>query len=129
MHYAATNKAEECARLLLSRGSQPNARDKFGNTPLHFAVLNKDIEMCRALEEHGSDARIKNNDGLSSIDVCYIDKDQTMINYFKSLNKYTHVFNNLYEWIDEAFVSVFMSNVAFYLFVLLFVCNNERKTM
>lgn len=98
MHYAANSRAEECARLLLLKGSQPNARDKFGNTPLHFAVFNKDIELCRALEEHGCDARIKNKDGLSSIDICYGDKDQTMINYFKSLNKYAQVFNNLYEW-------------------------------
>lgn len=78
------------------RGAQANYRDSLGNTPLHFATLNKDITMCYLLEEFGADARFKNKDGLSSIDVCYTDKDSTMINYFKSLNKYTSVFLEVY---------------------------------
>lgn len=52
--------------------------------------------MCYILEEFGSDAKIKNKDGLSSIDVCYVDRDQSMINYFKGLNKYTKVFLDVY---------------------------------
>ncbi|EAR83156.1 ankyrin domain protein (macronuclear) [Tetrahymena thermophila SB210] len=97
LHYAVIEKKYECARYLLLKGAKPNIQDKFGNTPLHFATLNKDLDMCYILDDYGSDARIKNKDGLNCIDLCFVDRDQTMVNYFKGLNKYSKVFLETYQ--------------------------------
>ncbi|EGR31618.1 hypothetical protein IMG5_106000 [Ichthyophthirius multifiliis] len=97
LHYAVNEKKYECARYLLINKADANLKDIHGNTPLHFATLNKDLNMIGLLEEFGGNALIKNDDGLSCIDVCYIDKDIRIINYYKTLNKYSQHFMNLYQ--------------------------------
>ena len=39
LHYAAAVNAHEMEALLLQKGADVNADDKFGNTPLHFERL------------------------------------------------------------------------------------------
>ena len=39
LHLACQNGHSETAMVLLENGAMPNAKDKFGNTPLYYAVF------------------------------------------------------------------------------------------
>lgn len=55
------------ARLLLKRGANVNARDKFGNTPLHMAVFSKDENFVPLYLEHGAGADTPNAEGRTPL--------------------------------------------------------------
>ena len=43
LNFAACLNQEECVRLLLAKGANPNKQDMFGNTTLHMMVLHDNI--------------------------------------------------------------------------------------
>ncbi len=49
--------------LLLNHGSNVNARDSYGNTPLHYAVLGQPLKIIRLLLNAGTDVNAINRDG------------------------------------------------------------------
>ncbi|MBR2611488.1 MAG: ankyrin repeat domain-containing protein [Clostridia bacterium] len=81
LHYAVQENRLEVAELLLKKGANPNARDKYGNTPLFRTNQNR-LEMIKLLLVHGADPTIPNNSGISVRDaftyrpevVAFIDK-------------------------------------------------------
>ena len=48
-------KRKEVAEILISRGADVNAQDKYGMTPLTYACLYGDKETAKVLLEHGAD--------------------------------------------------------------------------
>jgi len=52
---ACSNPKLEIIELLLSKGSDLNVRDNFGNIALDIAILYKNISVVKKLIEHGSD--------------------------------------------------------------------------
>ena len=50
-------------RLLLERGADINARNRFGQTSLHRASYSGSLETVRLLLEHGADVGAEDNDG------------------------------------------------------------------
>jgi ankyrin repeat protein len=75
---AARRASAECARLepsaqattitiLLSAGTEPNARNNDGATPLHLAVRTRGAAPVRTLIEGRADVRLKNKGGLTPV--------------------------------------------------------------
>ncbi len=63
LHYAALYGSTEAVRVLLSAGSNPNARNRAGATPLLYAAY--DFDKTRLMLEKGGDVAVKANDGSS----------------------------------------------------------------
>lgn len=63
LHRAAANGHSDVVRLLVSRGSNPNARDRTGKTPLHIAAANGRGETARALIALGADPAALDDEG------------------------------------------------------------------
>ena len=53
MHNAAFGGHKETAELLIARGSDVNAKDKNGKTPLDQAIKRKHTETAALLRKHG----------------------------------------------------------------------------
>ena len=65
----------DAARLLLSRGADPNARDWMGRTALFRAASGVNTGMIELLAEHGADPNIQDNTGrtalMTAADLCW----------------------------------------------------------
>lgn len=69
---AAAKPRESCvdvAKILISAGSDPNATDLEGWTPLHGAAESGDREVAKALIQAGSNPKAKNNEGKTPLDI------------------------------------------------------------
>ncbi|MHB0945986.1 MAG: ankyrin repeat domain-containing protein [Sedimentisphaerales bacterium] len=69
LHLAAMNGHREMAEMLLSKGSDINAKDSDGNTPLHFAAAGGHLDLCGFLLEKGADVNAKNRQGQTPLDM------------------------------------------------------------
>ncbi|MFN0123405.1 MAG: ankyrin repeat domain-containing protein [Blastocatellia bacterium] len=65
----AANGALDIVQLLLSRGTDPNAPDNAGYTPLMHAVLTESssLELVKLLLDRGADPKVKAKDGLTAL--------------------------------------------------------------
>ena len=81
LHCAAMRKDGDVRfiRFLLDKGSDINAQDAEGNTPLHYAFAHDNAEIVKVLIENGADIQIKNERNK-----LYSDKDvsKLMLNSF-----------------------------------------------
>lgn len=68
IHCAAAGRSLDCVRTLLEKGSDPNARQAGGFTPLHSAAQNGSVEMVKALLSKGADRSLKTDDGKMAVD-------------------------------------------------------------
>ncbi len=58
--------------LLLEAGSDPNARDDFGSTPLHSGVQNRNPVVTSHLLASGSDPNAENNNGYTPLHFAHL---------------------------------------------------------
>src|SRR5579871_4838209 len=65
LHYAATFGSAETVRLLLERGSDPNARNRAGATPLIYGAYS--FEKARLLVERGADVNARSQNGTTPL--------------------------------------------------------------
>ena len=68
LHFAAQQQHADVAALLIAAGADPNARNRFGNTPLWTAMFNVrdgDGDVVRVLLDAGADVDAENNYGAS----------------------------------------------------------------
>ncbi|GKT45196.1 ankyrin-3 [Colletotrichum spaethianum] len=70
LHEAARANFLDGARLLLSRGANPNLRNSRSFTPLTLAVEQGHLEMAGLLVEHGADIHVCDADGMSLLNTC-----------------------------------------------------------
>ena len=56
-------------RLLLDKGAQVEARNRYGCTPLHYAAWNGHVEIVRLLCDRGADVEARNNNGYRPLHV------------------------------------------------------------
>jgi ankyrin repeat protein len=55
------------ARLLLERGVDVNAREKYGRTSLHYAAFEGRVEVAQVLLDHGANANLETNVGETAL--------------------------------------------------------------
>nr|ATU07271.1 TRP channel protein nanchung [Nephotettix cincticeps] len=65
--FAACRSQEECYRLILARGANPDAQDTNGNTVLHMLVIYEKIQMFAMAYETGSNLSILNIQNLTPL--------------------------------------------------------------
>ena len=66
--FMAENEHLEVATLLIDRGSDVEARDRDGLTPLHVAAANDNPEVARLLLERGADLEARDGEGWTPLD-------------------------------------------------------------
>jgi hypothetical protein len=59
----------DVVRLLLEHRADPNAKDKFGWTPLHLAASGGHVNVVRLLLERGADPTVKDRSGDTPLDL------------------------------------------------------------
>lgn len=67
LSFAACLAQEDCYRLVLARGADPDLQDTNGNTVLHMLVIYEKIEMFNVAYEVGSNIHIKNVQNLTPL--------------------------------------------------------------
>ncbi|XP_065339476.1 transient receptor potential cation channel subfamily V member 5 [Cloeon dipterum] len=67
LSFAACLGQEECYRLILARGANPNNQDSNGNTVLHMLVVYQKVETFDMAYEAGADINIKNSLNLTPL--------------------------------------------------------------
>ncbi|XP_055927061.1 transient receptor potential cation channel subfamily V member 5-like [Argiope bruennichi] len=65
--FAACLGQEECYRLLLAKGADPDLQDTNGNTVLHILVIQNKLEIFDLVYECGASLDIKNRQGLTPL--------------------------------------------------------------
>lgn len=69
LHEACRNDSRiDVAKMLINKGSDVNAKNNSGYTPLHIAALNGSSEIITLLLENGADKNAKDNDGSTPYD-------------------------------------------------------------
>lgn len=67
MSFAACLSQEDCFRLVLARGADPNLQDTNGNTSLHMLVIYEKIEMFDVAYEVGTNIHLRNMQNLTAL--------------------------------------------------------------
>ncbi len=65
-----TGKSIDIVRLLIEKGADVNAKNKYGGTPLHAAIGSE--QTVKLLLEHGADVNAKNNDAWTPLEVALL---------------------------------------------------------
>lgn len=71
LSFAACLQQEECMRLLVASGANPNAQDTNGNTVLHMAVIHNRMEMFDIAFSLGASLSIRNTQGIVLLSVIF----------------------------------------------------------
>ena len=67
LSFAACLELEDCYRLLLAKGADPDRGDTNGNTVIHMCVIVNKIEMFNLAYELGAELGIRNSMGLTPL--------------------------------------------------------------
>jgi ankyrin repeat protein len=82
--------------VLLESGSDPNAIDKYGYTPLYSTIINRQFGLSRLLLEYGADPDQETSENIRPyelfykryMDAGYINKDEEFAKLVIELNKW-----------------------------------------
>jgi ankyrin repeat protein len=66
---AARRNHIEIAKLLIERGADVEAKDKWGRTPLYYACLNDNLECAELLIDAGADVGAKDRFERTPLDL------------------------------------------------------------
>ena len=83
----ATPLTLKMARILLKRGSDPNARNRLGATPIGESVMGRRLDCVKLLLDAGADPTIRDNDGCSIESNRPNDKDLRRLFYEARMKK------------------------------------------
>ena len=83
LHLASTNNSTKVIDLLVKYGSDVNARDRDGFTPLHMAAIYGNIEAVKKLIDLEADVSLTTPYGLDAKDLANINKKAEIEEYFK----------------------------------------------
>jgi len=78
LHRAAQAGDLPLAQKLLSQGTDINAQDKWGRTPLYFTVFKKHAALAAFLIEKGADVNLADHEGLAPLHVAALENDATL---------------------------------------------------
>ncbi|CAF0937774.1 unnamed protein product, partial [Brachionus calyciflorus] len=67
LSFAAILNQEECIRLLMASGADPNKQDFNGNTVLHMLVIYNNLPMFKLMLDFNASLHIKNRQGLTPL--------------------------------------------------------------
>jgi ankyrin repeat protein len=76
---AAAATQLEAARVLLTKGANPNCRGDGGYSPLHEAAGSGQLELARLLLQHKADVSAKGDDGKTPLDVAVEGKQSAIL--------------------------------------------------
>ena len=71
LNYAVKTQQEDFVKFFLSKGANPNLKDKKGNTPLILAFQNGNKNIINLLLKANADMDLINNDKETPFDVCH----------------------------------------------------------
>jgi ankyrin repeat protein len=80
---AAAATQLEAARVLLTKGANPNCRGDGGYSPLHEAAGSGQLELARLLLQHKADVSAKGDDGKTPLDVAVEEKQGAILGLLK----------------------------------------------
>jgi ankyrin repeat protein len=80
---AAAATQLEAARVLLTKGANPNCRGDGGYSPLHEAAGSGQLELARLLLQHKADVSAKGDDGKTPLDVAVEEKQSAILGLLK----------------------------------------------
>jgi len=66
LHAAAIRNHKEIAQLLIAKGADVNAKNKYGGTPLHYAATK---EIAELLIAKGANVNMREIDGSTPLDL------------------------------------------------------------
>jgi ankyrin repeat protein len=69
--------------LLIAKGADINAQDRYGWTPLHWAVHEKNRDDVKVLLSRGADMDVKNAMGETPLEIAEILRDEKLVAMFK----------------------------------------------
>ena len=69
LHYAAGRNAREASELLIARGADVHAKNKYGTTPLHYAAWDNAHEVAELLIARGANVNAKDRDGWTPLHI------------------------------------------------------------
>ena len=67
LSFAALLDQEDCVRLLMAKGADPDKQDFNGNTVLHMLVINNNLPMFELMLEFNASLHIKNRQNLTPL--------------------------------------------------------------
>lgn len=82
---------EQVVNLLLTKGANVNARNKYGYTPLHWAAKHGHFESVRLLLENGADPLSTNDTGDMPIDLALRYGQDRLVCYLMDPTKYQEI--------------------------------------
>ena len=75
-----TYRSIDIANMLVNKGANIDAMDKYGNTPLHIASECGSKDLVRYLISRGANKDAKNRDGKTAYDLAKSDEIQYILN-------------------------------------------------
>lgn len=86
-HYSYWESIDNCIEILLKAGSDPNIKNKYGNTPLHCGcLLGMSASNIKKLIEHGANIHAKNNFGATPLHMCFSGENGPCYSMHHSVN-------------------------------------------